>query len=141
MNANGTGKAAVTHLGSVTAAPSWSPDGQTLAFGAGSSPQFSLLYEINATAPYGDPTQVQGYYTGCVGCDFESPADLHPIDVDRSVAWSPDGSRIAIFNHADGQLDDAIYFYDVATGEAAPAAGNGWRVLRLPRLDRPDLGF
>jgi len=53
------------------------------------------------------------------------------------VAWSPDGSRIAIFNHADGQLDDAIYFYDVATGEAAQQQATGGECCSF--LDWTDL--
>jgi Tol biopolymer transport system component len=124
MRANGTGKTRVTTVGDVTAAAVWSPDGQTLAFGAGGA-LGSSLYEVNGTAPFGSPALVLGYFTGCEGCDDESPANQHAIDVDRFLAWSADGSKIAIFNHRDGQLDDALYAYDVASHEAAQLLATG----------------
>lgn len=125
MKANGTGKTQVTHVGDVSAAAVWSPDGKSLAFGAGGDTGFASLHKIKSTAPFGSPTLLRGYYTGCEGCDGESPANKHAIDVDRFLAWSADGSRIAIFNHADAQLDDALYIYNVDSGEAAQFYATG----------------
>ena len=124
MRANGTGKTRVTHLGNVTAAATWSPDGKTLAFGAGGDLGASL-YGIKSIAPFGSPSLLLGYYTGCEGCDDESASSQHAIDVDRFLAWSADGATIAIFNHADAQLDDALYLYNVASGEAAQLLATG----------------
>jgi hypothetical protein len=48
-----------------------------------------------------------------------------PIVVDRFLSWSPDGTRIAIFNHVDGRFDDAIYMHYVATGETREYGATG----------------
>jgi Tol biopolymer transport system component len=117
MLASGLNKTRVTFLSNVTTAPAWSPDGKLLAFGAGASDGLAVLYEISGRAPYGSPTVVQGYHTGCTGC-VPDPTDLHPVSVDRYLAWSPDGTTIAIFNHDDVRFDDAIYMYNVGTREA-----------------------
>jgi TolB protein len=124
MSAKGTNKTRVTHLGNVTAAATWSPDGKTLAFAFGDNPEFGQLSTIKSTAPFGAPTAVQGYLRDCTDCDPEG-TDLAPIYVDRFVAWSPDGTTIAVFNHDDGQFDDAIYKYDVATHESRQYAASG----------------
>ena len=57
MNANGSGKVRVTHLGDTTE-PTWSPDGKWLAFGASGTPPYSNLRDyplrkIRSTAPFG----------------------------------------------------------------------------------------
>jgi dipeptidyl aminopeptidase/acylaminoacyl peptidase len=124
MSATGTKKTRVTRLGYVTAEPTWSPDGKTLAFAAGADPKFGQLCTIKSTAPYGAPKAMEGYLRGCTDCDPES-TDLTPIYVDRFVAWSPDGITIAVFNHDDGRFDDAIDKYDVATKESREYAVTG----------------
>jgi TolB protein len=124
MSANGTHKTRVTRLGNVTAEATWSPDGATLAFAAGDNPEFGQLSTIKSTAPFGAPTAIYGYLRDCTDCDPEG-TDLAPIYVDRFVAWSPDGTTIAVFNHDDGQFDDAIYKYDVATQESREYAATG----------------
>ena len=111
MGPYGRGKRAVTRTGNVTSAgATWSPDGQTLALALDSQ-----LYTVSATAPFGSqtPTPLLGYGTGGF-CESDQP---RPVYVDRFLAWSPDGSRIAIFNHDDCQLDDRIDWYFTATGE------------------------
>jgi TolB protein len=129
MSATGTNKTRVTHLGNVTAPATWSPDGKTLAFAVdvNDNPPFSQLYTISSTAPFGSPKPIQGYLTDCTDCPLptDPPGDLTPIFVDRFLAWSPDGSRIAVFNHDDGQFDDAIYMYYVATGESREFRATG----------------
>ena len=124
MSANGANKTRVTHLGNVTAAATWSPDGRTLAFAAGDNPEFGQLTTIKSTAPFGAPKAIKGYLRDCTDCDPEG-TDLAPIYVDRFVAWSPDSSTIAVFNHDDGQFDDVIYKYDVATRESHEYAATG----------------
>jgi Tol biopolymer transport system component len=130
MSATGTNKTRVTDLGNVTAPATWSPDGRTLAFAADAydNPPFSQLYTINSTEPFGDPTPIDGYLTDCTDCPTHSDppsTDLQPIYVDRFLAWSPDGSRIAVFNHDEGQFDDAIYMFYVATGESREFRATG----------------
>lgn len=116
MSARGTNKIRVTRLGNVTAAATWSPDGKTLAFGAGANRAQAQLYTIKSTAPFGHPAPVRGYLTNCTDCETDS-SSVVPVVVDRFLSWSPDGTRIALFNHADGRFDDAIFMYHVATGE------------------------
>jgi Tol biopolymer transport system component len=118
MRANGTHKNGVTHLGDVTAAASWSADGTTLAFGAGSDSFSATLYQIRSTAPFGSPEPMLGFYTGCLSCD-DDPTVREPLQVDKWLAWSADGTHIAIFNHVDGGPDDSIFIYDVLTKQAA----------------------
>ena len=125
MSARGHRKKAVTTSGDVTAAPSWSPDGLRLAFAAGPQEAFATLYTISSRPPFGAPVPMLGYYTGCVGCDPSDAANPYPIQVDRYLAWSPDGSQIALFNHVDAQVDYVIYWYDVATGEAKAFRSGG----------------
>ena len=114
MSATGANKTRVTRLGNVTAAATWSPDGKTLAFGAGDNPAFGQLYTVASTAPFGGLTPQQGFLRDCTDCDPES-TELSPIYVDRFASWSPNGKTIAVFNHDDGMFDDAVYKYNVAT--------------------------
>jgi Tol biopolymer transport system component len=81
MNAGGTGKQQVTHLGAVTEAQ-WSPDGQWLVFGP-------VLQKIKATPPFGDPIPIMG----------DDGNGLDSITIDRTLDWSPDGSTIAYYSH------------------------------------------
>ena len=124
MSADGTNKTRVTRTGNVTAAATWSPDGTTLAFAAGRNPAYGQVYTVKSTAPYGSPVPVRGYLTNCTQCDPD-PTNLVPIYADRFLTWSPDGTRIAVFNHDDAKFDDAIYLYRVATGEAREYAASG----------------
>jgi Tol biopolymer transport system component len=124
MSANGKNKTRVTRLGNVTAAATWSPDGKTLAFGAAEDPGYAPIYTIRSTAPFGAPVPLQGYLTNCTDCDPAS-STVVPLVVDRFLTWSPDGTRIAFFNHDDAQFDDAIFMYYVATGEAREYAVTG----------------
>ena len=85
-------------LGTETAylsAPSWSPDGSTLAFGAGVG-----IWTMPYAAP-GDATLL----VQCEGTDC----------YERSPAWSPDGSRIA-FGSGDS-LGDGLWTVDVESEE------------------------
>lgn len=118
MNANGGRKQAVTRTGDVSSAgASWSPDGTTLAF---ATPE---LETIDSTAPFGSPTTVLGYPTG--GYCGDEPELLEPVYVDRFVAWSPDGARIAVLDHADCFFDDRIDMYHPATQERQQYAAMG----------------
>lgn len=118
MSARGSAKIQVTHVGDVTE-PTWSPDGRFLAFGGG-----GVLEKVRSTFPFGSPTVLLAYETNKC-CSDDLPSDAHPLNVDRFVAWSPDGTRIAVYNHDDDLLDDAIFMYYPATGEARQYAAVG----------------
>ncbi len=121
MSAAGGAKTQVTHLGAVTE-PTWSPDGKWLAFGAGSG-GYTDLTKIRSTAPFGGLTKLGGTYSGCAGCDPNYVDDA--IDVDRFLAWSPDGDTIAVYDHVDGQFDDTIYMYSLSTQDASQYSAVG----------------
>jgi Tol biopolymer transport system component len=124
MAANGAGKTSLTQLGNVRTEPTWSPDGSWIAFGAGITTYASELMRVRSQIGMGLPQVLGGYYTSCEGCgDAGDPTDA--IAVDRFLAWSPDGNTIAVYNHWDGSVDDTIYMYDVATGEARQYRGVG----------------
>jgi dipeptidyl aminopeptidase/acylaminoacyl peptidase len=112
MSATGSAKRQVTHLGSVTE-PTWSPHGKYLAFGG-----VEGLQKVRSTAPFGSPTVLSAYYTNTSCCGDELPVEAHALSVDRFVAWSPDGSRIAVWNHDSPQFDDVLWMYYPRTGEA-----------------------
>jgi hypothetical protein len=81
------------------------------------------LETVRSTAPFGTPTPRTGFYTGGEWCP--DPTPVRPIAVDRFVAWSPDGTRIALFDHADCYYDDRIDWYNPTTGEASHVAASG----------------
>jgi Tol biopolymer transport system component len=108
MYRRGGGKRAVTTTGDVTSAgASWSPDGKTLAYAA------SGVLHLISTAAGSTPTTPSGYQTNswCAG------DPLPVIPVDRFLAWSPDGSRIALYNQDDCYFDYAMWWFYPATGE------------------------
>jgi Tol biopolymer transport system component len=81
MNADGSGKRQVTHLGAVTEAQ-WSADGQWLVFGP-------VLAKVKSTPPFGAPIPIKGSDDG----------SRQPINVDGTLDWSPDGTTIAYYSH------------------------------------------
>lgn len=117
MRAYGGGKRAVTRTGDVTSAgATWSPDGGMLVFANPS------LQRIRSTEPFGSPTELSGLPTGGY-CDGDGA--LGPVYVDRFVAWSPDGTRIAVFDHSDCFYDDRIDMYNPATDELSQHVASG----------------
>ena len=119
MAAGGARPRAVTSSGDVTSAgASWSADGRVLAYAT------SQLMTIRSTAPYGAPRAVNGYATGGY-CGGEDDGTRSPVYVDRFVAWSPDGTRIAVLDHSDCYFDDRIDHVFVASGEQRQFAASG----------------
>ena len=114
MKAWGGGKRPVTTTGDVTSAgASWSPDGTTLAYASDEALYGSVLRLVSATTPGATPTTPSGYESNswCAGDPLET------IPVDRFLAWSPDGERIAVYNRRDCYFDYAMWWYHPATGE------------------------
>ena len=86
MRADGQNKRRVTHVGTVTAAPAWSPDGEFIAFA--SQVRFrQALQKVHGSRPFGAPQLIRGHEAG--------DSHFHAIDVEAggALAWSPDGNR------------------------------------------------
>ncbi|WP_182524119.1 TolB family protein [Nocardioides dongkuii] len=124
MAANGSDERRVTTSGAVTSAgATWSPDGRRLAYAEPGADGWSQLMTIRSTAPYGAPRVITGDQTGgfCGGDD----AEMQPVRVNQYLAWSPDGTRIAVRTDSDCRLDFRVDHYYVATGESRMVLESG----------------
>lgn len=106
-------------------APSWSPDGRSIAFTSKRRPDFDRtdnwdLYVVDAT-PGARPRQVT---------TFEGP-DMHPDWGGRPVTWSPDGKYLA---YVQGGPLKLIYYAGQKLA-VVPASGGPARIV-TPSLDR-----
>lgn len=108
MSSGGARQRAVTTTGDVTSAgATWSPDGRQLAYAT------TQLMTIRSTSPFGAPRPVNGFQTGGE-CEDDTP---QPVRVDEFLAWSPDGTRIAVLSNDDCQFDFRMDHFFVASGE------------------------
>jgi TolB protein len=116
MNANGTGLVNLTGKWFVAQAPGWSPRGAKLAF----------IRMTNVSRP----TETSSLWTIDIATRVKKRLTVSAVrfDLDSQLAWSPNGSRIAL-----SRLDDAVRNYRIYT---VKASGGGLRVLTEGR--RPD---
>ncbi len=105
MTLAGEGLQAVTNDPGDERGPSWSPDGQRLAFYGAEADQSDFdIFVVNA-----DGTEMRNLTS--------SP------DVDeRYPTWSPDGTQIAFHSNADGDYD--IYAIELTSGEQRALTSN-----------------
>jgi Tol biopolymer transport system component len=134
INADGTGRQALTSF--ATSGADWSPDGRWLAFAAPGCTGIDGVFRVAAT---GGPAQPL-FPAACRGTAAPAPTrrpkasgDLAArLRADGSVAWSPDGTRIA-FPGGDcvAVSDDCLTVGNVASGteEAVAAYGGGGQIF------------
>ena len=124
MRADGSDKTRITRGGNATAGPSWSPDGRWLAF----ADTNNTLVKVRTTAPFGTPSAILGCFESC------EDGPQQPVGVDRTFAWSPDGTRIVFAGGSPYSCDKALWMLNVATGELTvdrQARGSGCGPLNI----------
>lgn len=105
MSLDGSGLHTVTSEPGDERGPSWSPDGQRLAFYGAEADQSNFdIFVVNA-----DGTELR---------DLTSSPDVD----ERYPTWSPDGTQLAFHGDADGDYD--IYVIDLASGEQRALTSN-----------------
>lgn len=80
--------------------PSWSPQGDRVAYSYTGEEGYSHLFVLDATDPDAEPEQVT----------FGEVVDDNP-------RWSPDGQRLVFASIRDGDYDWRLFVLDLATGD------------------------
>jgi TolB protein len=131
MKADGTARRRLTTR--AASGPSWSPDGRFLAFASLSCTGGPGVYRISATATGASPRVL--FPAGCRGkalppepplITTESGGLNERLRADNTVAWSPDGTRLA-FRGGDCEsiYDACLTVGTVATGGEQTLAAYG----------------
>lgn len=108
MSAKGLNKKRVTKTGDVRTEPAWSPDGKTLAYGAGPSDD-AILTTIRSTAPFGVGAPFVVHRMG--RHDEDSFISTFPW-----IVYSPDGTTITLYNaDSENSPDNAIHEINIAS--------------------------
>jgi Tol biopolymer transport system component len=110
INADGTGETRLTDLAGVESSPTWSPDGEQIAFST-STGEEGDIYVMNSD-----------------GTDLTRLTDLPSVEIEP--VWSPDGKRIAFSTEWIDRADVYVVnsdgselrrLTDPAVGETSPA--------------------
>lgn len=80
--------------------PSWSPDGDRVAYSYTDPDGLSHLYVLDAEDPQAEPEQL-------------TSGDV----VDDSPRWSPDGEQLVFASIRDGDFDWRLFILDLASGD------------------------
>jgi TolB protein len=135
MNADGTAQHRVT--AGRAGGPSFSPDGQWIAYSAPACLGGPGVYRVRAAAPHGVPEVL--FPAACRDQALPAPTAPTPADAagqttaladrlrtDDAIAWSPDGLRIA-FRGGDCEsvYDNCLSIGNIATGMERALAGFG----------------
>jgi Tol biopolymer transport system component len=131
MKADGTAKRRLTTR--AASGPSWSPDGRFLAFASLSCSGGPGVYRISATAVGATPQVL--FPAGCRGEALppeppltvtESGGLNERLRADNTVAWSPDGSRVAFRGgDCESTYDACLSVGTVTTGGERTMAAYG----------------
>jgi dipeptidyl aminopeptidase/acylaminoacyl peptidase len=132
MNAEGTAQHRVTE--GKAGGPSFSPDGQWIAYSAPACLGGPGVYRVKAAAPHGVPAVL--FPAACREQELPAPtaADAtalaaglpERLRTDDAIAWSPDGARIA-FRGGDCEsvYDNCLSIGNIETGMERALAGFG----------------
>lgn len=131
MNADGTAQHKVTE--GKAAGPSFSPDGQWIAYSAPACVGGPGVYRVKAAAPHGSPEVL--FPASCREQELPAPTAPTPADAaalterlrfDDAIAWAPDGARIA-FRGGDCEsvYDNCLSIGNIETGMERALAGFG----------------
>jgi Tol biopolymer transport system component len=135
MSSTGTSKVRVTTSGTVNAAPVWSYDGKTLAFGQSGTYTFTqfcapnceedydnrprdfigtYVFVIKASAPFGSPAMVVVHESGDEYWKYSEPISAY---AGASLAWAPNGDQLAVINgDSRDTWDTGVHFIRGTTG-------------------------
>jgi Tol biopolymer transport system component len=118
MNADGSGARRLTNDSSNEDAPAWSPDGSLIAFTSEGGARDPGVYVMSADG------------TGVTQLAHDpDPANL-------SIAWSPDGAKMALVSIRGPGYDRNVYVLDVASravtsiGQAGAYYGVSWQPVQ-----------
>ena len=130
-NTDGTGRRILAKV--AAGGPSWSPDGAWVAYTGPDCAGHLDVLKVAATGA-GRPVSVRrasacagkpGTDDGVAGIQTVGGSLPQRLKRDASVAWSPDGRRIAFRGGCQGVFDDCLSVADLVTGRESTVDGYG----------------
>jgi Tol biopolymer transport system component len=131
MKADGTAKRRLTTR--AAAGPSWAPDGRSIAFASLGCTGGPVVYRISTTTVGAAPEVL--FPADCRGEEIPAEQPIQPAQAgslsdrlryDDSVAWSPDGTKVAFRGgNCESTYDACLSVGTVATGGETTVAAYG----------------